>query len=284
MRILSRDGVKDFLTIDEPIVKSDTIHFRLNNKDDVQTDTLELKWYDSLASGTYLIPLRIHQDSAGFIAGRKFIADIDTTLRIGLLSGYTYSETEKVLNNLGQQWKKISTVEQLNVSLEEFTTVVIDNRTFSQLRFTEKVSSSLLDFIADGKHLIVLSQDEVTWNTSPFKNLFTLHSTNTIPVNTDVVLDSTDSMFRFPNQISNDDFTDWIVRRSYNDITVITDSITVPLYSSLNSRTPLVLEKIIGRGKLTYINLDLLHQWMNLHAGSYRFFANILAQRTDDKH
>jgi len=44
-----------------------------------------------------------------------------------------------------------------------------------------------------------------------------------------------------------------------------------------HSGKPLIVSLTDGKGKQTYVDLALGHQWMNIHPGAYRLLANLIS-------
>jgi hypothetical protein len=40
---------------------------------------------------------------------------------------------------------------------------------------------------------------------------------------------------------------------------------------------PLLLTRKLGRGRMTYVDLALAPQWLNVHPGAYRLLANLIS-------
>jgi hypothetical protein len=272
----SRDGVSDLLLVDDTLATSDNLQVTLPGKESVAMDTLTLSWNPALRDSMYLVPVRFGGVTITGFFGKKFSAKIDSSRSLALITGWQRSETGEALRRLGFHDLKVIRNEKLSeFALGSLPTIIIDRRATTLRPFDQEETRILNSFVINGGHLIVLAQDADWWNASPFIENVRLQPTTKWTVETSLTCDSTSSLFSLPNSITKDDFKNWIIRRAYNTIQCNTPDVRVLL--SAEDRSPVILEKSRGRGKIVYIDAALSPQLMNIHEGVFRFLANIVA-------
>ncbi|MDI6779155.1 MAG: hypothetical protein QME25_03000, partial [Bacteroidota bacterium] len=138
-----------------------------------------------------------------------------------------------------------------------------------------KRKSELLRFVENGGHLFILSQDWKVWNNNPLVDDFQLKSVFNLDETITIEIDTTHKINNVPNHIKIDDFDNWIYIKGCNEVKLSSDkTVAVPLQSM---NFPLLLTKLQGKGKISYVDLALYHQWLNVHPGSYKIIANLIS-------
>ncbi len=270
----SRDGVADKVVIQDPIVQSRPSQFRLNYKGAEHQDTLLLNWNIDIPENNYLISLNIDDTKIARFAARKFDFKVDTTKKVGIIKSLVNSPITEVLRRLNIKYLDISSV-NIDENNFMFDVIIIDRGAMTSNDKIIRNKSELLRFVENGGHLLILSQDSKVWNKNPLVDDFQLKSVFNLDETIPIEIDSGHKINNIPNQIKIDDFDNWIYLNSYNRVTISSDlSVAVPL-RSLNS--PLLVSKFQGKGKITYVDLAFHHQWINIHPGSFRLLANLIA-------
>lgn len=273
----SRDGVRDRIYVSDSLVSSSAGLFRLNIKDQSHLDTLKLTWKRPLQDGTYALPVYIGQDDVGRFAARKFETKVDSTKRIALITGIEYSPTEEALRRLGVQWKKIQTEQKAPLDFSSNDIIIIDRRalTFQPQWYNSK--KELEQFVAKGGHLIVLAQDAEVWNEKPLIDGMILKPTSYVDENIQLSVDSTQTLLSNPNAITGDDWTNWLYRKGYNTVSGhALENAAIPIKTA-DGQNPLLITWKKSLGKITYVELALQPQFMNIHPGAFRLLANLLS-------
>ncbi len=273
----SRDGVRDRVYVSDSLASSNTGPFRLNIKDQSHLDTLKLTWKRPLQDGTYAIPVIIGQDVVGRFAARKFEAKVDSNKRITLITGIDDSPTEEALRRLGVHWKKIQTEQKTTLDFSATDVIIIDRRalTFQPQWYNSK--KELEQFVAKGGHLIVLTQDAEVWNEKPLIDGMTLKPSSTIDEITQLSVDSSQALLSNPNRITGDDWTNWLYRKGHNTVSgQALGNAAIPIKTT-DGQNPILITWKRGLGKITYVDLALQPQFMNIHPGAFRLLANLLS-------
>lgn len=273
----SRDGVGDVLTVRDSLVHSNGVRFRLSFKESSHLDTLRLHWNKEVAAESYLVPLSIGEINVGQFAARSFEAAVDTTRKLGLLTTLSPSGTEQALRRLGARFERLDPHKVSLESLQIFDVVILDRRFTTLHRDVLGLKAALNRFVEQGGHLLILSQDPWGWNPDPLWGELSLRSSTVLDERTPVSVDTTHRLLVTPNKIKPSDWDDWLWHRGRNFVTTKnTPGVEVPVRNSRDGG-PLVLTSKQGRGRLTYVDLAFEPQWMNIHGGAFRLFANLLS-------
>ena len=273
----SRDGVRDTLMVRDSVVVSNPVPFRLNEKGRSQRDTLVLHWTGVLGPGTYVFPIRIGHEPVAQLAVRKFDTAIDSTKRVGIIRGVENSPTAQTLRRLGVRISEILWEPDFEIRRAEFDVLIVDRRALTHRSWLRRKQDALRTFAEQGGHLVILSQDEEVWNETPL--LAGLRLTRTLELDEEVPVQglSGHAILSTPNVLGEEDWSNWIYERTLNrvDATGVAGA-SVPL-SVPERGFPLIVTQSVGRGKTTYVDLSLHHQFLNIHAGSFRLLANLIA-------
>lgn len=273
----SRDGVRDTLMVRDSLVVSNPVPFRLNEKGASESDTLVLSWNGTLEPGTYVFPIRIGGEPVAQFAVRKYDVKVDSSKRIGLIPGVENSPTGQTLRRIGLRFLEILWEPEFEIRRGDFDVLIIDRRALTNRVWLRRKAEALRSFAEQGGHVIILSQDEEVWNENPL--LPGIRLTRTLDLDEEVPLEAEKGhpLFTKPNALQEEDWSDWIFERAWN---LVDPSKVEGGFSPLRvsgSGLPLVVTKGMGKGKITYIDCSLHHQFLNIHAGAFRLLANLVA-------
>ena len=273
----SRDGVRDSVHVDDSLATSAKKEFRINVKDQSELDTLVLDWKRSLGEGTYIVPVSISTKTVARFAARQFEARIDSGIHVALITGLTDGATAETLRRLGVGWKELRDARSVAEQLGGFRVAIVDRRAMTLMRGLGSQLQSLRRFVEAGGHLIVLAQDASVWNAAPLVEGLHLASSDALEEAAEVESDSLHRVFTSPNRITWQDWEYWLFRRAHNILTgPALETALIPLKSK-NERSPLIAEWRVGSGTLTYVDLALHHQLLNIHPGAFRLLANLIS-------
>jgi hypothetical protein len=272
----SRDGVADTLMIDHPQIRSTRHFFRLGYKGATSVQSLKLLYVEKGLEGNYLIPIHIGRDDVSQFGGRAFDVGVDSTIRVGVITGYVQSAVCETFRRLGVTWKKISGDSTLASELNEVDALVIDSRALTLVPGLSSQAAALETFVERGKKLILFTQDPSSWNRKPL--IPSLRLSKTIPFDENSALDlmETDRLMSVPNVLTSQDWNEWIWTRTDRTCEIGPERYDIPVRLKANG-TPLVVSKSMGNGRITYVNLAIQPQLLNVHAGAFRLLANLLS-------
>jgi hypothetical protein len=273
----SRDGVRDTLRVKDSLVVSTDSEFRLNRKDQSHLDTLRLEWKGVLQEGTYLFPMSIGGVEVGRFAARKFDAQVDTSKRVGLVTGLLSSPAADALRRFSMRWDRLDPRKDFADRLTSYDVILIDRRALTLVKSLQGYRSVFDSFVERGGHLVILSQDAPVWNGSPLVDGMHLTSSPDLDERTAVTIDSTSHMATTPNELGNDTWSDWLNARAYNIVSGEALARASVLLWSTRGKHPLIATWQRGQGRITYCDLALNYQLLNLHQGGYRILANLLS-------
>jgi hypothetical protein len=155
--------------------------------------------------------------------------------------------------------------------------VIVDRRALSIRGNLISHRPELERFVSGGGHLIILAQDAVVWNEKPLVDDIRLAPSFSLDVDAPLDVDTTHALLSRPNRITSEDWDGWLYRRGYHTVSINDpNEFSVPV-STGKMRSPLVLSRSVGKGNITYVDLALSPQWMNIHPGAFRLLANLLS-------
>lgn len=269
----SRDGVRDSVYINDSIATAPGRLFRLNTKGATQIDTLFPVWKDGLDEGSYLLPVLIDQMPVAKFVARKLSVKVDTTLRVGIIPATANSPLAEALRRIGIRPAVLDSTGEVPLP-RSFDAVVIDRRALTLVPETIR-RHALEDFVRPGGHLVVLAQEPGAISRFPLLSDLLLKSSFTFDMEFPVRYDSTHQMLRVPNRISEEDFEGWVFLKSHNTV-VPKGRFETPVVGG-STDVPMLLTRQEGKGRITYVDLALSYQWMNVHGGALKLLANLLS-------
>lgn len=273
----SRDGVEDFVSVADSLVTAEKQAFALNEKDGSQIDTLTLRWANRLEEGTYLFPINIVKQQVGRFAVRAFVANVDTKRSVALIAGMNSSPTEETLRRLGVATTVLRNGASVADQIGKYSVAIVDRRALSLISDLKSQVKTLTSYVEAGGHLIVLSQDADSWNAAPLMDGLRLTTSNAWEESTELETDTLQRVMTTPNRLNDKDWKNWLFRRAHNVLsgTALANA-SVPLRSQ-STKLPLLAEWKVGKGTLTYCDLSLHPQFLNLLPGSFRLLANLIS-------
>ncbi len=275
MMNISRDGVADTVEVADSLAHSFRHPFRLSNKGASKIDTLTLAWLGNPPDGTHIIPVEIDGIPVAQFAARKFSVEIDRAKRAGLLTGLRNSPTAEALRRLNLDFSFVEPDKSFMQQIEPLSVLLIDRRALTLRPEIAARRDELQRFVESGGHLIVLAQDAEKWNAQPLWNGMRLTAVSTLEAATPVQLDAADAIGNQPNQLTPEDWQNWLFLRGYNAVAADAAA-AIPLRSAVDGN-PLIVTAAAGQGKRTYVDLALSPQLMNVHAGAFRLLANLIS-------
>ncbi len=273
----SRDGVRDTLIVRDSVVISHPSPFRLNEKGMTHLDTLRLRWQRKIEHGTHLFPVRIRTEPVAQFAVRSFDVALPATRKVVLLPSLENSPTAQTLRRLGIRFEEITSEASFDALGPDVSTILVDRRALSRLPWLHHKAEGLKSFAEAGGRVVILAQDEEVWNETPLLAGLTLTRTLEWDEETEVNIDTSHALVATPNRITPEDFNNWIFERAFNRVEVSAELNAEQVVTTWTGKIPLVVTAQVGRGNITYVDLSLHHQFLNVHAGSFRLLANILA-------
>jgi hypothetical protein len=273
----SRDGVRDFVYVDDTLAVSTKGQFHLRVKDVPFQDTLTLTWKQAPKEGSYAVTYKIGREVVGRFAARQFEAHIDTSKTVALLAGTEGSPSADALRRLGANWALVSPDANLVNSLKTVRVLIIDRRALTFHKGLRSRKAEIEGFVRNGGHVIVLAQDAEVWNASPLLDNVTLSAVTKYDDEAAIETDNTHRLLTYPNAIRSTDWSEWLYCKAYNEVSGPALLQAATPVKAVKGRTPLVATWKIGAGSFTYSDLAFLPQFLNVHPGAYRLLANLIS-------
>ena len=274
---ISKDGVQDTLRIDDEVATSSEIPFIFDTKEEWLQDTLHLSWRSNPKDGSYIVPLRIYDTEVANIVARKFSAEIDPSKKVGVITGLEDSPIGHTLKRLDIRFVHVEVNSALSKQIEKMDVLIIDRRALTLKPDIKHHTQALFDFVDRGGHLIILAQDADIWNEQPLWEGISLEASVLIDENTSVIMDDTYPLFSKPNRITSIDWSGWLFLRAYNAVSSSDVENAQVLLRTEKQSSPLIVTVESGDGRMTYVDLALAHQWLNIHPGAFKLLANLVS-------
>lgn len=274
---ISRDGVADRIKVDHELASSPESYFRLNTKESFLLDTLTITWKGNPDDGSYLIPLKISGIPVANFVARKFETKVDTSKKIGIISGVTNSPTHHALGRLTVKFSEIKLDLNYSNKIDSLDVLIIDTRALTLKPKLPEFKTALDEFVNKGGHLIILAQDAASWNSNPLWQGLELKNTVFFDEAYPVEMNALHELLKKPNRIIDENWNGWLFQRSYNQITgSVLGNAEIPVKAK-QQNSPFIVTNKDGSGKRTYVDLALGHQFMNVNPGAFRLLANLIS-------
>ena len=278
IRNYTRDRVGGELYLQGDGVASTKKKFTLNTKDAFYRDTLQLAFSDTLSEGDRLVPLMISGEKVSSFVVRKFDVTVRPDITVGLFTGIKNSPVEQTLRRLDVKYILLDSTALSREDLTRFSTIVVDRRA-SSLRPDVKYYWQKLDsYVSHGGHLLVLAQEQPSFNNLFMPEPFTLADTILADEHAAVTMNKNSSLFITPNRLDSTMWSGWIYDRAYGIPTLKKQNSYEVLASSEEaSPLPLIISRPHHQGHYTYVPLSLSPELMNINPGAVRLFANLIS-------
>lgn len=266
------------------------------------TDTLRLDLPARLAEGAYTVTLtalpsptlRPRQPAHARLAGRVFEAVVPENLRVGVVRSYD-DTLPTALRELGVEHVLLDSLDLAKGRFAGLHTIVVDIRAYLVRPDLRLHNDRLLDWVAQGGHLVVNYQKTFEWNPQyddPFldgeKNPdgfapypLRLSRDRIVDENAAIeLLHPEHPLFHFPAETNDATWAGWVQERGlyfpgayderYRELFRANDPGEAPLTSS-------TLLAEYGDGTYLYTALVWYRQLKVFHPGVYQFFANMIS-------
>jgi hypothetical protein len=273
----SRDGMSDYLSIDDTIVTIERTRIFLNKKDSTALLSIPLVWNKNPSAEENLVTLSLGGIHVANFAVRKFEVRADINKRIGLLSKFSDSPVSLALTRIG--FNKVDLLNDIpDPSLmDSLDVLIVDSPMPQSTEFQLFYNSNIERFLEKGGHVIILEQSAADWNKTPLIQGIYLNKTSIYDTQLDVEIDSNSSLVNRYNVITSVDFDDWIFAKSKNRI-LINNSYDYELPIRVaTTGDPLLISNKIYQRKITYVGLALNYQLMNINPGAHKILSNIIS-------
>ncbi len=261
-------------------------------------ETVRLDLPDSIAPGTYSVYTH------GFLDGADIAEELDGVvlpdiavpagLRVGFVKSYD-DTTEDALRELGATVVPLDSAALAQGRFDGMNTIVVDIRAYLVRSDLRRYNQHLLDWVERGGHLVVNYQKVFEWNPQ-FDDPFDASRKNPdgfapyplllgrdrvtyedAPV---TLLEPDHVLFHAPNEITADDWADWVQERGLYFPTAYDSRYAELLSMSDPGEDPLMSSTLIaryGKGTYVYTALGWYRQLAAYNPGAYRLFANLVS-------
>ncbi len=278
----SRDGLADSLTVSDSAAASTTAYARFEEKETIVVDTLRLTSIESSVVGSTVLGISLGGVPVARVFARTVSCEAAPATVVGLVSGKRTPAVESALRRI-----EVADVIDLSSGVLDSTVlshvhaVVVDRRAVTLRGLHRGEVEALHEFVRRGGNLIILSQDAEGWKECGLWDKIHIESSVGLSRGSSVMIDSlSDILFR-PNRIGSTDFAQWLQRWNYSDVSIAGNEGTIQTPIRTPGGKPLMCTAIEGRGRISYVDLALGTQWMNVSGGALRLLGNLIAMRRE---
>ncbi len=210
-------------------------------------------------------------------------------IKIGLVK--TYDNTiERVLNAFNIKYDTLSSLAVEVWDLQNYTTIILDLRTYLYRPDVEKFNSRFLEYAKKGGNLLCFYNKPQDWNNKGEFAPYPINITSERVTEEDglinVLLPEHD-YFNKPNQILPVDLNGWIQERNIylpSGDTNVTSAKYSKLLAMQDENDPVPSTSLLWAdyvmGTYTYCSLALYRQLKIFHEGALKLFMNMISQKT----
>lgn len=247
------------------------------NGQDLST-TVQRIHYDHIGTTYYLYPSTIN--------GNAFVLNFPENLKVGYIDS-GFDRVAGRLKNIGIDITKLTESDLESGNLSQYDTIITGIRAYLSREDLRNNNDRLLQYVENGGHMVV--QYNKPWDnwkpneTSPYKLVIGQPSIDwrvtkeNAPV---TVLKPKSPLFNWPNQITQNDWENWVQERGlyfpmqwddhYETFISMTDPGEDPFTGG-------ILMAEYGQGTYLYTNLVWYRQIQNGVSGGYRIFTNLIS-------
>jgi len=218
---------------------------------------------------------------------KSVTATFDRKIRIGLVK--TYDNTlEETMKSFSINYTLIDSAQLAAGDLKQFTTILLDLRTYAYRSDAERYNDRLLEYMKNGGNVVCFYNKTGDWNkkkVSPYS--LTVSSERVTEEDAPVtILEPNHPLFNHPNHIDRNDWGGWVQERSIylpSEDTTLTSSKYERLLAMSDEddhqpSTSLLWTKY-GNGTYSYVSLALYRQLRNMNNGAMKLFFNLISQQ-----
>ena len=270
----SRDGVRDSVAVRLNEVWSDAAPFRLNTKGSQQVDTLTLKVSPEIPDGTHFVNVTIGSDPvAGFLL-RKFPLLSDTSHSVVVVAADSFDAASMAIRRTAMSATWVIPSELERSSLPVADVVLISE--FASEGISRGGWSNVRSYVEQGGRLVVLAQRPGPLQNLPGEPQLSIAPSAKYDTSAKLSIDSLDLLSASPNDLKEESWMGWLYRRTMWQVQ--TSSRTVVVQAWFGEReNPAILRWHVGHGTVTYVNMNLGHQFLNVLPAAHQLLANLLA-------
>ncbi len=207
--------------------------------------------------------------------------------KVGDYIGYIKGAGDAVpesLRQIGYTVVEINPSEINDKNLQKYDAIVLGIRAYNVVKELKFKQKHLLDYVNKGGNMIV------QYNTNRGVNV---EAPYTLKLSRDrvtdefaevIIMDEENSLFNFPNKITNEDFNGWVQERGLYFPNIWSDEYTPLLSMNDKGETPKLGSLLIakyGKGNYIYTGLSFFRELPAGVSGAYKLFANMLSVGKD---
>lgn len=228
----------------------------------------------------HIRPQRMYRQSAAYLQA------VPVTIPRGLRVAYVRGVSDAVAPVLSQLDVPVTTLEPAQLpllDLEQYSTVVIGPRAYETSAELRAANPRLFAWVRSGGTLVVqygqfeMAQPGMMPHPVEFTRPAARVTREDAPVR---VLDAQSKLLRWPNRITETDWTDWVQERALYMPSTIDERYRTPLAMQdpdEPEQRGAILDLPMGRGRYVYTSLSLFRQLPSGVPGGARLFVNLIS-------
>jgi LmbE family N-acetylglucosaminyl deacetylase len=275
----SRNGFEGQVSLVDSLFKPASREVRiLPVKDYFLEDTIRLFPKRQIPPGNHAAELTVsgRGETRHFIA-RSFEVHADTTKRVCLLTGITHSPVAEALRRLHIPFAESDSAALASGDLSSVSVIVVDQDAMLQRKDVVDALARLRPWVEGGGHMVVLQQSYAMTRGSDIGWGVAFRLGPALEPQSPLTFDSLHGFLRRPNLLQLHDWQGWVVARAMGSLEVGNPQPAQIPVRAQTSGDPLIVTIPEQKGRITYVALDVYSQLVNIHPGTFRLLANLLA-------
>ncbi len=278
LQVHSRDPVRGAIAVEHASIVSTTVPFAFEGKGQMHVDTMRLWSVPSLPDTSLFLPLAIDGFVEAGVGARVFQAAIDSQRNIVVWSRSGWSALRQAIRRLGWSATVVENLPDTIPSVER-ATIVADHGVLTNASDADQLL--LWEHARRGAHVMFLTQSPESWNSGQGADVFSLEGSALWTGEDSLVVDDSHGVVTEPNALGRKDYIGWMGPMAVHTLRLAggsRDDVHVPMVVRSGSRsTPGIVMFGFGKGRVSYVNLHLTNQMLNVHHGVFRLLANLLS-------
>jgi len=262
--------------------KAEPILVRVAKKYDVGIGKMQFYFASNVTNGEHklVFDLGNRHIITDTVTVKKFPVEVAPRLKVGLIKSYD-NTLEFALGELAVDYKILHADDLSSSDLSVYHTIIVDIRAYLVRKDLRQNNARLLDYVKNGGNLIVMYQRVIEWEPEyapyPLKLTHNSVTDETAPVK---ILHPEHPLFTFPNQISDNDWKNWIQERGLCFPGEHSPEYVELLSTNDPGESPLTTGYLVanyGKGTYIYTSYSWYRQLREINPGTFRIFSNMIS-------
>ena len=270
---ITRQPMRTDAWVKDSVIADSRAEVFLARKDQVTVNRIPLHWTDLAGLSDHIAEIHIGRAPVAQFLVRSFDVRVDSTVVTGLVSAIPEGILGTSIRRLHIPWVALDSSAMRKHAWDTCAVIVIDRNAVALRTDLRDASEELERWVSNGGKLILFPQHGEEGKVG--KPFAFFHFTPDVVPPDAVIGVKGARLTQIPNSLHPADWQGWLVSYSTDRISagggLSADTVAVA------GGTPTLLRYAQGRGSVTAVSLDFVHQLLTLHPGACRVLANILS-------